>query len=483
MSISSAFNSALSGLTAAGRASAIVSENIANAMTPGYARRSLSVASLSEAGAGVKVVGVVRHADPGIVANRRSGDAAFGSAKTLADFHTRFSELVGTTSDPQSISTRLANFESSLIAAASRPDSPQRLDAVAYSARDLADGISRAADGVRSMRTQADRSIGVQVDRLNQALGDVQKLNTRITATQSSGGNTAALLDQRQMLVDEINEIVPISEVNREYGQIALYTDGGAILLDGPAATLSFNASNDTLPEMTLQNGALSGLEINGISVRTSGANSAIPGGSLAAQFQVRDELSVSAQVDLDSVARDLVERFETATLDPTTGAGDAGLFTDNGSAFDPLAETGLAGRLTLNQAVDPTQDGESWRLRAGLGAADPGQPGDASLLQAFGTILNDSRMPPSGNFGTGQLTAAGLGTSLLSRAAQNSNVAEQTLSFASASKNELSRIELEQGVDTDAELQMLMIIEQAYAANARVIEAADDMMQSLLRL
>lgn len=483
MSISSALNSAMSGLTAAGRASAIVSENIANAMTPGYSRRSLSLSANAETGPGVTVVGVVRHADPGIVADRRSAESGYGAAQTLADFRARFEALIGNSTEPDSMSARLADFESSLITAASMPESKQRLDSVAYSAKDLADNIAAVAEGVRGMRTQADGSIGVQVDRLNEALGEVQQLNTRITSAQSSGGDTASLLDHRQMLVDEINAIVPINEVSRDFGQIALYTNGGAILLDGSAATLSFTPANVTTPEMTLENGALSGLEINGVPVRTGGSSSAIVGGTLAAEFEIRDELAVTAQTDLDSVARDLIERFETASLDPTATTGDPGLFTDNGAAFDASSETGLAGRLTLNALVDPTQNGESWRLRAGLGASDPGFVGDASLLQAFGDILTQARSPASGSFGTGQLTASGLATSLLSGAALASSIADQSLSFASATMTEMHRIELEQGVDTDSELQMLMLIEQAYAANARVIEAADEMMQSLLRL
>lgn len=45
MSIASAFNFAISGLTASSRKAEVVSSNIANAMTEGYARRELSIAS------------------------------------------------------------------------------------------------------------------------------------------------------------------------------------------------------------------------------------------------------------------------------------------------------------------------------------------------------------------------------------------------------------------------------------------------------
>ncbi|MCH5377201.1 MAG: flagellar basal body protein, partial [Planctomycetes bacterium] len=43
MALSSALNNALSGLNAAARASGVVSSNIANAMTEGYAQRSLGL--------------------------------------------------------------------------------------------------------------------------------------------------------------------------------------------------------------------------------------------------------------------------------------------------------------------------------------------------------------------------------------------------------------------------------------------------------
>ncbi|PCH72244.1 MAG: flagellar hook-associated protein FlgK [Rhodobacteraceae bacterium] len=482
MSISAAFNSAISGLTAASRAAEIVSENIANAQTVGYARRSLNVGSNTVA-PGVRILGVQRHADPGIIANRRQSESDYGAAETVAGFQTRYAGLVGNATDPGSISMRIADFETSLIEAASQPQSPQRLNTVTSRAKDLARGISAASEGLRTMRSQADNAIASQIDQLNQSLQSLKDINTKIASTSSSGGETAGLLDQRQKLIDGINQIVPVNVVERDHGKVALYTDGGAILLDGSAATLGFTPVRDTMPEMTIENGALSGLEINGIPVRTDSRNSTLKGGTLSAQFKIRDELAVSAQTDLDAVARDLMERFETPTLDPTTAAGDPGLFTDNGAIFDIANEVGLAGRLSLNSVVDPDQGGQSWRLRAGLGAGTPGEPGEARQLQAFTAILSERRTPGSTSFGTSQLTLVGIGSSLMSRAAQNANESDRVLSFAAASMTELTRIDLAQGVDTDAELQTLMLVEQAYAANARMIKVADEMMQTLLRI
>ena len=122
---------------------------------------------------------------------------------------------------------------------------------------------------------------------------------------------------------------------------------------------------------------------MNGLEIPTSGRNAPLAGGTLAAAFDVRDGLAVEAQTRLDAVARDFVERFQDPSVDTTLGLGDAGLFTDDGAAFDPSNETGLSGRIEVNALVVPASGGALWRLRDGLGAAAEGPVGENALLGA----------------------------------------------------------------------------------------------------
>ena len=46
-----------------------------------------------------------------------------------------------------------------------------------------------------------------------------------------------------------------------------------------------------------------------------------------------------------------------------------------------------------------------------------------------------------------------------------------------------MKNAELSQGVDSDEELSQLILIEQAYAANARMLQVVDELMETLLRL
>ncbi|WP_425044868.1 flagellar hook-associated protein FlgK [Primorskyibacter sp. S87] len=483
MTISQAFNSALSGLTAAGRASGIIADNISNSLTPGYARRSLEVTSNTSTGHGVSLVGLSRHSDPTLIANRRAAEANYESAKALAGFHTRYQSLIGGPTESTSLSARVSSFEKSLIEAASNPTSKTRLDTVALRARDLSQSLNTASEGVRTMRSSADRSIGQLVNELNSNLQQVQKLNEQILSVGSKNSNTASLMDQRQLVIDRINEIVPINVIQRDYGRVALYSNNGAILLDGNAARIGFDITGETMPHMTVGNGLLSDVTINGLQVHSTGNRSPISGGLLAAQFEIRDVLAVEAQANLDAVARDLIERFEENGIDPTVAPGDPGLFTDQGSALSPSAETGLAGRVRLNSVVDPTDAGETWRLRDGLGTAAPADVGQSRQLQSFSDALERPKALGSGGFSTGLLTAAGVSMALMSKAAAASQEFEQKVSFASSAKTETERLSAAGGVDTDAEIQSLMLIERSYAANARVMEAVDDMLDKLMRL
>ena len=60
MSIGSAVSNALSGLGAAAESAELISSNVSNALTPGYAKRDLIVSSRHSSQGGVKIDGVLR---------------------------------------------------------------------------------------------------------------------------------------------------------------------------------------------------------------------------------------------------------------------------------------------------------------------------------------------------------------------------------------------------------------------------------------
>ncbi len=483
MSISGSLANAFSGLTAASRGVEVVSQNLANVSTDGYGRRELqlSARNLGGAGSGVRVEGVTRAVNQTILSDRRLADAAQSRDQGLRDFFANIEASVGAPGDPGALSTRLADFEASLISASSRPDTAPRLESVLRTAESLTRQFRSVSDSIQEQRMAADASIAEQVNRLNSSLSRIAELNRDIRVEVASGRDGTAFMDERQRMIDQVSAIVPVREVARDDGQVALFTTGGAILLDGLPAEIGFTPVANITPDMSIGSGALSGLTLRGLPVDASASSGLLGGGSLGTQFTIRDDLAPEAQSQLDALARDLVERFEAPTADPTLTPGDPGLFTDRGGAFVAADEVGLSARLTINALADPAQGGALWRLRDGLGATSPGPVGQSAGLDALTGALSTLKTPGSGDFAGGARTASGLAGEFLTAIGTTRQSAESDLAYSMTRQETLKTAELAGGVDSDQELQQLLLIEQAYSANARVISAAEAMLDQLM--
>ena len=485
MSLNTALLNAVSGLTLNARRTEVIGANVANATTEGYGRREVerSALSLAGRGGGVRIDGVSRNVDAGLIGARRLAEASEAAASRAVDFQRAIETAIGAPGEAGSLGARIAAFESALVAAGSAPGDQARLAGVLDAAKGLARGLSAISTTIQDRRMQAESDIAAAVGRLNDGLARIADLNAGIREARALGRDGAALMDQRQQLIDGISGLVPVRAVPREQGQIALYTPTGAALVDITPARVAFTSAGTIVPAMTPAGGALSGLSINGGAVSTAGRFSPVAGGELAAMFAERDELAVSAQTRLDAVARDLIERFAPPGPDPTLAAGAAGLFTDAGAAFDPADETGLAARIALNPAADPAAGGALWRLRDGLGASAPGAAGDGTLLLAMRDALAAPRLPASGGFTTRALSAPDLAGAFGAGVAGARHAAETSASTETARADALRGAEFDTGVDTDREMRKLLEVESAYAANARVIETVRQMFDRLERL
>ncbi|MGJ8609942.1 MAG: flagellar hook-associated protein FlgK [Octadecabacter sp.] len=476
MSISSSLSNAISGMNAASRMAEVVSSNVGNSLTEGYGRRSLN---LSSGLGGVQIGSVDRFVDRGVLADRRLADASLGSYTSLVSTMNNIQDVVGTPGQSDSLSGRIVALESALVDASSDPSSTIRLETLGTRLGDLADTLNASSHAIQEDRAQADASIADQVDLLNTSLLQVEQLNNDIAYANHSGNDPSSLMDQRQRVIDTIAEIVPVRELDRDGGQVALMTPAGQSLIDGKAKQFGFTANAVIAPEMTLQGGGLSGITLDGVSIASDGVGK-LGGGTLGAVFQARDVELVAAQDGLDNVAADLISRFQDPSVDSTLAAGEAGLLTDNGTAFDVANTTGLAERISVNAAVDPEAGGDVTKFRDGLNAVTAGLSGDASLLQSLSAALSDTRSTTSD---LTQQSAAGRAANLEGEMGNRRLEFETEVSFANARWSGLKEAEAAGGVDTDFEMQTLLRVEQAYAANARVIEAVETMMQRLMEI
>lgn len=471
MSLTTTFNTALSGLSHASRSAQTVAANLAGSQTDGYGVRRLATV----AGGGQTTV---RDVDPVLLGDRRLADGGQGYHAATASALTDLEDLFGVPGTSGGVLDRINRLDAALTSAAAAPQSDLRLGQAVSALENLTETLNSASDRIQQMRTRSDSDIAAQVQSLNRELGRVETLNADIARAKILGGDVASLMDQRQATVDRIARIVPVRELPRDNDKIALLTTGGGLLLDGKAAEIEFSPTHFLTADLSLQGSTLSPLTVNGRNSAISSDGGKLAGGTLAAAFVIRDELAPAAQDRLDLIASDLLSRFQGPGVDPTQTATTPGLLTDRGSAA-PVPDTlGLAERISVNPVIQPSAGGTASLLRDGLGAVAPGPIGEAAQLNRWRSALT---APSVTAFGPRD--AAGLAATLIAQLGTDRSAAQSDLSHANARADTLRQSELAKGVDTDSELQRLLVIEQAYAANARVIETAGLLIQRLMEI
>lgn len=484
MSISAALSNALSGLTAVSRGTEVISSNLANKLTPGYGARELilSSRSLIGNGGGVKIEGVARLVPAALLADNRIASSSLGYSSTLHRFSATMESAAGTAQQGDSLTNILTAFDSALATAAASPDSEVRLQSAVKAADALANKINSIAMELQKARTIADKGIENDVSRLNSALGEVARLNRLVTIAQAKGQDASSLIDARQATIDSISDIIPIQEIPRAGGTVALFTKGGAPLLDGmKPAEIGFRAASIVTPQMSVSSGQLGTLIIDGVEL-TQGQMVMFKGGSLEANLKLRDEIAPEYQAALDSIAKDLYDRMADPAVDPTLSSGDAGLFTDRQFALDPANLLGFANRISLNNAVNPAKDGQLWRMRDGIQASQAGSVGNSSTLSRMKDALTDPRPTPGDQTGANRTLLRGA-MDILSQFASDRLRAETSLQHDKAYANTMQASLLAHGVDSDKEMENLLQLEKAYAANAKAIQALTDMLDTILRI
>ncbi|SFI11893.1 flagellar hook-associated protein FlgK [Albimonas pacifica] len=484
MSIGVALSNALSGLTASTKRAEVISDNVANALTPGYARRSLTVSAAVAAGEGrgVRMHEVVRAVDPRATFERRAAQSTLGREQAFAGPQSVLADAIGAADQVGSLSSRAIALEDAIARLAETPEAPSLQQGAVTAAGDLARALVSASRDVQSTRMDAETAITRMVEQANDSLARIDALNEDIATATAGGRSTAALEEARGEEIDRLAEIIPVRTARRDQGVLAIYTPGGAVLLEGRPALLEFDAKSLITADMTLASTGLNALILDGEPIAAGTGDGPLDGGALGAQFAIRDVAAPEAQAQLDAIAQDLILRFEDPAVDPTLAPGDPGLFTDEGGAFDPLDVVGLAARIEINAAVDPAQGGAAWRMRDGINAVVEGPAGLDTLSRAHLAAMREPMATPAGSGVSGSRSFMDLVDSVASLRARAAADAEAAAAFADGRYAIKAEAEASStGVDSDREMSDLLLVEQAYAANARVLQTLDGLLRRLL--
>lgn len=316
MSLMSALSAAVSGLRTTQTAINLVSQNVANADSAGYTRKIIQpVQTLNGAqSSGVQAGAVQRVMDDLLVRQLNTETSGAGYAKTRAEFATALDRLFGAPGEASSLDDAMNDFTNKLTALANDPSSFAARQAVLASGQTLAGRIGSIANGVQELRSQAEGRIDAAVTRANELLKGIAQVNGQITAENLRGGS-AALEDERDRMINELAGLMDVSVQKGQNGSIMLRTPSGQTLFDGiNPTTLSFDRRPALDPGMTYDS-TNSGVGV--IRAETGAgasfdliAGGAFRSGAIAAALEMRDDILVQAQLQLDEMAAGLARAF-----------------------------------------------------------------------------------------------------------------------------------------------------------------------------
>ncbi len=283
--MSGLLNIGLTGLNAAQIQLNTTSHNIANADTPGYNRQAV-VQSTNDPlftgvgffGQGTRIASVTRQYSQFLenqvlsADNRRSEFAAYSA---------QISQINNLLADPDAgLAPALQSFFAGIQEVASNPTNVAARQALLSNAESMVARFQTMHTVIDEVRRGVEGQIGTSVDLINNYAERIAEMNGRILIAQSAGTAVPAndLLDQRNQLVAELNQLVKVTTVTESDGSLSVFIGSGQNLVLGQqlnrlAATPDANdptrltialvtsgGSMLPLPEKLLNGGELGGL-------------------------------------------------------------------------------------------------------------------------------------------------------------------------------------------------------------------------------
>ena len=365
MGLSTSLNTAIAGLNTTQIGIGVVSQNVANAGTTGYVRRTVSTAdSLSGQTVGTQSTQVQRLLDKIVQHQLWQESAGAAYTSTRASMLANVDKLYGAPGSATALDTMYNGFTSALQALQNDPSNYNLRTSVLDSASLLASRLNTLSDGVQALRGQAESGIANAVTQVNNLLGALTNVNARIVGSPNDQG-VAALKDQRDLILSELSQYMDIKTSEDARGSISVVTGSGTQIFDGrPSVTFGFDehaapGADDQWSTDPARRG------VGTITMTTSSggvmdaiANKTFRSGEIAALVEMRDKTLVEAQNQLDEIASQMSRALSDREI-----AGDV---TKTGAASQAELDfdlTGLAAGNTLTFDYQLTPGGQTQRL------------------------------------------------------------------------------------------------------------------------
>lgn len=332
MGLYGVLGSALSGLRVTQAALDVVSRNVSNADTPGYTRKTLNRTTMVVGSnvTGIRIGDIVRDVDVLVQRQLRLENSGAGYVRILKQYYSQLDLMLGEPGSANGVDTLFNTFRSSMEALSVSPESFIAREQALRDAQVLAGNLNQLSSDIQAMRLDAERGIGDAVERVNDLLETISKINQDIGSRDQQQSPPADLLDIRDGHISELSQLLDIQVVERERGMISIFTKSGTMLLDLLPAKLRF----DERGSMTAQSlysddpaergvGTIQIVSQNGAAIDMI-RDSQIRSGKIAALLELRDEHLVDAQAQLDVLAEALARSLSEIAVDGVAATSGA---------------------------------------------------------------------------------------------------------------------------------------------------------------
>ena len=469
MDLTLSLNNALSGLQAAQANLNVISSNIANSQTPGYSRETVPILSQVVGGrsAGVTTGLIQRQIDRNLSEAAREQDTATSAATTADTYFQQIQNLFGQVNSSNSLGAVLGNFASALQGLATTPEDPIAQQNAVSTGQSLAQKLNSMSSGIQQLRAGVDADLATSVSAVNTALQSIANCNNAITHAQAIGQSTASFEDQRDQALDQVAQLMGVSDFLRPDGTMVVLTTTGKVLVDSSAAQLSYTEAGTVTATTPMSPVGLNGTDLTG----------EITGGKIGALLNLRDQQLPNLTAELNQFTNNLFSATSNANL----GTTNSGLGATN-DANHFFAAVDLTNGVDNAATIQVNPD-----LVASPGLLDgPSANPDSSIAQGLADGLSAPlTFAAAGNFAASTTTTLNnYAAQMVGQAANAAATASDNAKFQTSLQTSVNaRASGVSGVNVDEELANLTVYQNMYAASAHVLTVVQNMLDTLLQM
>ncbi|HZE16738.1 MAG TPA: flagellar basal body rod C-terminal domain-containing protein, partial [Mycobacterium sp.] len=212
---------------------------------------------------------------------------------------------------------------------------------------------------IQTLRSQTEQGLSDDVSQANNCLQQIAALNMQLGRSPQQDSTTAQLEDERDNYIDQLSKLMDVRVIKSGNNQATVFTNSGVQLVGTQASTLSFD-SHPTVNARSQWNIDPTKRSLGTVTLTSPGgtktdlvATGAIRSGEIAGYLDMRDNVLVQAQAQVDQFAAAMSSGLSDTTTNGTaaTSGAQAGFDVDIGSLQD-----GNSISLTYTDNSGPTQ-------------------------------------------------------------------------------------------------------------------------------